>query len=589
MNLDTCRHARPLAALAVLAIMVSASTPAAPWASSDPAKVRLLWNLRIPMRDGVTLSADAYLPSDADSQGNAAHPSYCVLSRTPYTADSLHERAVFFASHGVTFVSQDVRGRGNSDGVFDPFLQERMDGYDSVEWLAKQPWCHEHVAMWGGSYGGWTQWAAAGAVPPHLLAIVPVASPAAGADMPGIGMIGTTYILPWLVLTSGHALQAHLYADPAWWSERFRSWTEAGTSFRTLDERVGLPSALFESWTTHPDQDEYWQRYNPAAADYSRMRMPVLTITGMYDDAQRGSIAHYRAQLAANPAARHWLIIGPWDHGGTRDPQLEFGGVRFAEASRVDLNQLHLDFYAYAANAAEVPLFLRERVTYYVAGAERWRYAASLGAVTAEQRPFYLDSHGQMGTDFGSGMDHYVWDPHDTRGSAAEAAVDPSLLVNLATPHSVLIYQTRPFDGDIELSGFFHLTAWLALDQPDTDFYLSARLMQNDGSTLLLANSLARARYRNGWARPQLVATNTAIRYDFSDFTFMSRLIRKGERIQLIVGPSSSNLVEKNYNTGGVIANTSMAEARTVTVKLLHDRAHPSALYLPIASTPHDL
>ena len=158
------------------------------------------------MRDGVHLNATVYTPKDQKA------PAPCIFTLTPYIAQSYHDRGVYFAAHGLPFLTVDVRGRGNSEGEFRPFIQEAQDGYDIVEWLAQQPYCNGKVSMWGGSYAGYDQWATAKEIPPHLATIVPVASPYAGVDFPMQYNIFYPYDMQWLTLTSGHASQdRHLW------------------------------------------------------------------------------------------------------------------------------------------------------------------------------------------------------------------------------------------------------------------------------------------------------------------------------------------------------------------------------------------
>jgi predicted acyl esterase len=144
------------------------------------------------------------------------------------------------------------------------------------------------------------------------------------------------------------------------------------------------------------------------------------------------------------------------------------------------------------------------------------------------------------------------------------------------------VYQTAPFETDTEISGFFRLSAWIALDQPDTDFAASVYEIGADGSSVLLANDLLRARYRESMREQKLVTTRDPLRYDFTHFTFVSRMAKQGSRLRLVVAPVNSMYAEKNYNAGGVVASESVKDARTVTVKLLHDAQHPSILYVPI-------
>src|SRR5688572_21171973 len=124
-------------------------------AEADRPEIRLQWDTRIPMRDGIELSATLYVPCQH------VEPSPVIFTLTPYIAQSLHDTAVYFARHGYPFLTVDVRGRGNSGGVFKANGNEAQDGYDIVEWVARQPYCNGKVAMCGGSYGGYVQWAAA--------------------------------------------------------------------------------------------------------------------------------------------------------------------------------------------------------------------------------------------------------------------------------------------------------------------------------------------------------------------------------------------------------------------------------------------
>ena len=139
----------------VIMSLVLGAVGAVQAASPAPEDVRFQWGVQIPLRDGVKLSANLYRPR------GESPPLPCVVTLTPYVAQSYHERGVYFAAHGYVFLSVDVRGRGNSEGVFTPFLQEARDGHDVVEWLARQPYCNGKVAMWGGSYAGYAQWASA--------------------------------------------------------------------------------------------------------------------------------------------------------------------------------------------------------------------------------------------------------------------------------------------------------------------------------------------------------------------------------------------------------------------------------------------
>ena len=559
----------------------------------DAAKVDLHWDVKIPLRDGVQLSATVYTPRDQKN------PAPCIFTLTPYIAQSYHDRGVYFAAHGYPFLTVDVRGRGNSGGQTDPLLQEAHDGYDVVEWLARQPYCNGKVTMWGGSYAGYDQWATAKEFPPHLATIVPVAAPYIGVDFPMSGNIFAPYDMQWLTFTSGHASQEKIFADSAFWGARYRRWFESGAPLQDLDTQLGNPSAIFQRWLQHPYLDAFWDGYNPTSEQYARISIPILTITGSYDGDQLGALTHYRQYMknaSAEGRARHYLIIGPWDHAGTRTPVADVGGLKFADASLVDLPKLHLEWYTWTMQGGPKPQFLKKPVAYYVMGAEQWRYADTLDGVTSRLQAYYLDSTGnaadvlaagELGLQTAKGKpDHYVYDPHDVGFAAHEAIADPSDLTDqrpiYAQRGKLLVYHTAPFDKVTEVSGFFKLSAWIGIDQPDTDFAVSIAEIRPDGRSILLTSEQLRARYRQSPRAPTLITTHAPLRYDFEHFTFVSRQIGKGSRLRLTISPINSIYAEKNYNAAGDVAAQSMKDARPVSVALYHDRAHPSALYIPL-------
>ncbi|HEY6922283.1 MAG TPA: CocE/NonD family hydrolase [Steroidobacteraceae bacterium] len=569
--------------------------PAAEGAASvDPPQVELRWGVKIPMRDGVHLQATVYTPRNQP----AAAP--CILTLTPYIAQSYHDRGMYFAAHGYPFLTVDVRGRGNSEGQFRPLIQEAKDGYDAVEWLAKQPYCNGKVAMWGGSYAGYDQWAAASQRPPHLATIVPAAAPYVGVDFPFRNNIFYTYDVQWLALVNGHAAQVGLFGDDLFWKTHFRHWLETGAAFESLGDGVlGDAAAIFKEWVSHPQQDDYWDRFNPSSEQYSRISLPILTITGSYDDDQPGALQHYREFMqhaTAESKARHYLVIGPWDHAGTRTPNAQVGGLTFGPASMLDLPKLHLEWYAWTMQGGPKPAFLQKPVAYYVMQADRWRYADSLEAVTAQQRPYYLESRANATDVVGSGSlqpvpasgapDHFVHDPRDTHLAQVEYDSDPESLTGqrmiYARRGQQLIYHTAPLERDTEVSGFFKLTTWIAIDAPDTDLDVRVYEVTEDGGSVLLATDLMRARYRDSLRESKLIQTKGPLRYDFDHFTFVSRLIRKNSRLRLVIAPLDSIYNEKNYNSGGVVASATLQAARPVTVTLYHDRAHQSALFVPV-------
>ena len=571
--------------------------------SSSKGEVRIDWRVSIPLRDGTCLSATAYHPR----QGSVRRP--CIVTMTPYMRDNHHGRGLFFARAGFVFLAVDVRGRGGSGGNFNPLLQEARDGHDVVEWAAHKRFCNGKVAMWGGSYSGYAQWATAKEFPKHLACIAPAAAAYPGLDVPMRNNIFQPYGIQWLTYTEGTAAQKLAFGDLAFWQDLFKRWHESGSAFRELDGWVGNPSPVFQQWLDHPRQDKFWASHSPRPKEYRRLSIPILTITGIYDDDQIGALGYYRQHMqygSKRCRSRHHLVIGPWDHAGTRDPALQFGGIEVGPASKIDLLALHDEWYRWRMCGGTKPAFLKNAVVYYVMVAERWRSVASLDAVTSGRLPLYLSSAVNPNDPFCSGslgerqsrraVDSYTYDPRKTRGPevTAEAALLKDALIDQTLVHAMrgksLFYHSDAFEDDLEIGGFFRLVLWLSIDQADADIYVSIYELDTDGGSVLLSTDAIRARYREGLHRERLVLSRRPLRYEFNRFTFVSRLIKKERRLRLLVGPVGrlvdAGFRERNFGAGGAVAGECVDQGRPVTVRVLHDRRYRSVLYMPLANAP---
>jgi putative CocE/NonD family hydrolase len=522
------------------------------------------WGIKIPLRDGIYLNATLYLPRTHTG------PSPVIFTLTPYVGQTYHHFALYFAGRGLLFLTIDVRGRGNSEGKYRSFIQEAEDGYDVVEWLARQPCCSGQVTMWGGSYAGYDQWATASQCPPHLATIVPVASVYPGLDFPIRNNVASPYMMQWLTPVSGRTSQDKMFWDSTlFWNRRFQQWFESGAPFKELDSQLGNPSGSFQEWIAHPQRDSYWHRCNPTSEQLSGLSIPILTITASYDADQPGALMRYREHLKNAPekgGARHHLVIGPRDHAGTRTPHAEIGGVKVGPESLLDVRKLNLEWYAWTLQGGPKPWFLQNKVAYYVMGAEKWRYANTLDAITDHSETYFLNSSinpthvfhsGKLGPEVAAKAtpSHYLYDPRDISAAAFESTLDKEFTGQRLIHRSVskrVVYHTAPLETDTEISGFFKLSGWLSIDQPDTDCDISVYEIGPDGGSVWLSGDWMRARYREGLREPKLIRTVQPLRYDFDRFTFVSREIKKGSRLRMVIGPINSIQIQRNYNSGGV-------------------------------------
>ncbi len=527
------------AVLSVLLLLAfAAASPAASAAEKQP-DVDLQWGVRIPLRDGVELAATVYRPKGQKD------PLPVVFTLTPYIGDSYHPRGMYFARHGYVYVLVDVRGRGSSGGSFDPFAQESRDGYDVVEWLARQSWSNGKVAMWGGSYAGYDQWATAKARPPHLATIVPAAAVHPGIDYPAPKNIFLSYDVQWLTFTSGKTGNGLLFGESSYWTSKFLAMYRDHRPFRELDQIVGNPSSAFQQWIAHPSYDDFWKAMVPTREQYAGLNLPILTITGHYDGDQVGALTYYRAHMreaSQEERNRHYLIIGPWDHPGTRTPVREVGGLTFGTASVLDLNDLHRQWYDWTMKSGAKPDFLKKRVAYYVVGpgAEEWKYADSLEEIGAQKRTFYLGSETSQHQDaYHSGdladakpakatpPDAWVYDPLDIRPGEESASDDTDGGLTDQRPALDLhgngaIYHSAPFSEATEVSGQVKLSLWISLDVPDTDLEVGLYEILPDGKSIFLTSDTLRARYRDSLEKETLVPRGEIVQYRFEGFPWFS-------------------------------------------------------------------
>jgi putative CocE/NonD family hydrolase len=558
-----------------------------------PENLDFVWRVEIPLQDGVHLNATIYKPKGTS-------PTPAIFTLTPYISDTYHARAYYFAQHGYAFALVDCRGRGNSGGEFEPFINEGSDGHDIVEWLAAQPWCDGSVTMWGGSYGGYDQWLTLKTCPPQLKTIVPVASAYAAVDFPFFKNVFFSYEIQWLTLTSGVSGNSNLFEEQSFWISKFREMYLNHRPFKDLDQIVGNQATHFQTWIQHPTPDEYWDQMSLIPEDYDNIDLPILTITGHYDGDQPGAMHYYQAHMASSSPAQdqHYLVIGPWDHAGTRTPSKEFGGLKIGEASMIDMNNLHKEWYDWTLKDGAQPEFLKKRVAYYVMGAEEWKYADTLESISNKNLRLYLQSdNGQANDVFHSGTlneiapvesqpDRYVYDPLDTRPEELEREEIKDYLTDQRYSLNLfgngLVYHSSPFDEDTEISGYVKLILWIALDVPDTDFWATVSEIMPDGKYIRLTEDLLRARYRESLRQENLITPEEINRFEFTGFTFFSKRVLKGSRLRLLICCPNSIFIQKNYNSGGVVAEETDKEAQTAHVTLYHDADHPSYLDLPV-------
>jgi len=563
--------------------------------SYDSKDIEIIIHQQIPMSDGVLLAARIWKPAEMSK------PLPTIFALTPYVTDEAQDKGMFFARNGYAYVQVDCRGRGNSEGTFLPLEREGPDGADIVEWIAKQPWCDGQVAMRGGSYRGFDQWQTLKEMPPSLKTIVPTAAAYPGIDFPLPCNIFRTYFPQWHALVAEKTINWNLFYDNQYWNDKYYSVYKEYTPFRKLAEKLGTNIEMSERWLAHPTYDEYWQALTPSEQDYVKMNIPILTITGYFDTDQPGAMTYYKEHMqygTEKGKGKHYLIIGPWSHAGTRTTAKQLGRLVFGENSVLDINRLHLEWYDWILKGGEKPEFLKKRVCYYMMGENKWKNADQIEEISNGKAVWYLSSKdGKPHDFFHSGSlkktlnsvsktpDVFRHDPLELMSREdylKEKQIQIYAQQREFFPDEKLVYHSPSLEKDCEVAGYARVVAFIEMNVPDADLGVSLFEIRPDGQHIFLGQSLIRARYRNSLSKAELVKPGEINVYEFNSFYFSARKLRKGSRLRLVLYGLNSPDWEKNYHSGGVIADATKKDAKTATIKLYHDTNHPSRLELPI-------
>jgi putative CocE/NonD family hydrolase len=510
------------------------------------APFRMLLGARTPMRDGVNLSSDIWVPKEP-----GRYPT--ILVRTPYikaegdVANLVTPLAMFYAQHGYVVVIQDTRGRGDSDGKFDFFFTEGHDGYDTIEWVAAQPWSNGKIGMLGVSYLGVVQWLAAREHPPHLVCIAPTA--AAGRWLEELpyqgGAFELAWAIDWLNATSDRSGQGT---------------NAAGLDMKeilkhrpllTVDEAFGRRMPLYRQFLQHGTMDAYWKRIRFTEDDFRHLDIPALTITGWFDAGQPGALFYWSNMRAYSPAKdNQYLLVGPWTHiqtfaGGER----KLGGFEFSSDSIYDLKSLDLAFFDHFMKGGTSSFdFPRARI--YVTGSNIWRDEPEYPPAAAKIRALYFHSRGHANTFDGDGRlswepakrerpDHYTYLPDSpvTPPDGDETGLDQRDIERRA---DVLVYTSGVLKEPIEIIGRILVHLFAASDARDTDF--TARLLDvyPDGRALRLGSrdvGIIRARYRNDLEHTELLTPGKTEHYRIELYDIAHAFL-PGHRIRIEISSS---------------------------------------------------
>lgn len=617
-----------------------------------PHPVAVHRDVMVPMRDGVLLAADIYLPV---STGGAGTGWPCILERTPYDKSGTAQSdrvagtpqplskphiAHWFASHGFAVAMQDCRGRYRSQGVFTKYTNEAFDGYDTVAWLAAQPWCDGRVLTQGLSYCAHVQTALGGLAPPALAGQYVDSGGFSNAYQGGIRQ-GGAFELKQATWAYKHALLSpRTRQDPAreaaLRAQDIRAWFRRMPWARGDSPVSAAPEYedyLFEQWE-HGDFGSYWrQRELCAERHYDEYAdVPMVHMSSWYDPYVHTAIDNYLG-LSRRKRGPVRLVMGPWLHG--KRSQTFAGDVDFGIDSTIDAAfgcsffELRRRWYDHVLGRANDNPFVDSPVTIFAMGGGsgrrddngrlqhggRWLHAVTWPLPGCTEQTLYLHADGRLGREApaeSTAVREYRYDPRSpvpTIGGAitsADAVMPPGAFdqrddarffgcagtgKDLAERADVLCFRSEPLAHDTLVAGAIKAHLFVASDGVDTD--ITIKLIDEypasdewpHGFAMNLTDGILRLRYRDSWEHPSWLVPGRAVAIEVQA-PATANLFRAGHRIRLDI--SSSNFPHFDLNPNTDAEPGRWRQTRVAHNRVFMDRAHLSRLILPVVPHPPD-
>jgi uncharacterized protein len=549
--------------------------------------VRMVNDAKVPMRDGIRLSADLYLPE-------APGPFPTVLLRTPYDNNTVPnlEKGRRLANNGYAVVIQDCRGRYDSEGTYYPFVDDGGDGFDTQEWIGRQPWSSGRIGMAGGSYLGWVQLSSAPYRSQYLTCLAPrvmCADLFTGLVYRG-GAFQLNVMMTWGMRTSGRTAQ----------SIEFDNWREA---FRILplaecDSASGRDLPFWKDWLAHPTYDDYWARMD-VSTHWSEFAAPTLNLGGWFDLYADNTFLNFngiRQHGQTTQARQSKLIVGPWPHALSASPRT--GDVDFGAPSQIDLESQELRWFDYWLKDIANGVVDEPPIRLFIMGINQWRDEREWPLARTDWQRWYFHSAGRANSLVGDGTlspaepsdepaDHFSYFPaNPVQTVGGNNCCSPQIVPwgpydqrDVEMRDDVLCFTSAPLERDLEVTGPIKVILYTATDCPDTDWTGKLVDVRPGGYAMNLCDGIIRARYRESLTRPTPLEPGRVYRYEI-DLMVTGNVFRAGHRIRVEISSSNFPRYDRNPNTGFPVGTS--RDLRVAHQTVLHTSAYPSHIVLPI-------
>jgi putative CocE/NonD family hydrolase len=569
-------------------------------AEDDRRRYVIASDVRVAMSDGGTVCALVVRPRKRG-------PRFTTILNFTIYADSVTKltEARRTASNGYVAVVGYTRGKLCSPDVPVPYERDGSDASELIDWISRQSWSDGRVGMYGGSYEGFATWAATKRMPSALKAIAPLVAVAPGLDVPMEGNVFVNFVYPWpFFALNTKDLDSTTYNDFRRWNRLNREWYVSGRAYRDMEKIDGTPNPIFDRWISHPTYDAYWQSMIPYASDFSRIKIPVLQTAGYFFGGPGAVVYYFTEHYKHDPNANHTLVIGPYDHpGGQRGPvnalgdtAYDFAGYRLDPVALVDLQHLRYAWFDHVFKGAPKPALLADKINYQVMGANVWKHAPSIAAMSNEKFRFYFDV-GPGGalrrltsTVSNDSTPGTISVDLAYRGDIERVPAGGGIEANAIDTVDVLTFVSDPLPKRTEVSGLFSGQLDYVTNVKDFDLYVAVYELTASGRYVLLSTMNQRASHAKSVERRELLTPGVRQRLTFSSSRLMSRELQAGSRLVVQWGPIKAPSLQINYGSGKDVSDETVADAREpLTIKWLSGSFIdiPTAQPAPPPMRPH--
>ncbi|MBV8328513.1 CocE/NonD family hydrolase [Chryseobacterium sp.] len=523
-------------------------------------------SVMIKTRDGAVISAMVV------RKKGVMNPLPVVFQFTIYVRDagrdlqSLKEAA----DRGYVGVMAYTRGKRLSPEAVNPYEYEANDTYDVIDWISKQKWCNGTIGMYGGSYNGFSQWAACKTMHPALKTIVPYVANRPGMGLPMENNIFITPNYEWAFYVGNNK---YLDNETGNDRQRFRSmmfkWWEKGASYNRMDSIDGAPNRWFQQWIAHPDFDVYWQKMAPYKEDFKQINIPVLAFDGYYNDSQNSGIYYLKELQKYSPNTPFYLIMGPYGHFGTqKGGEKEINGYKVDEVAIFDIQKITYEWLDYILKNGPKPSVLKDKINYEVMGANQWRSAPSFEKINNDVLKLYLSRQKKNGTYFldskNSGQNTFLSQTVDFRDRKLSGNSDyyPSPIEKNELDKSTgFIFTSDPVEKSVIVNGSFLGRLHIEINKKDVDLGVTLYEWTPEGKYFHLSYYIGRASYAKDITKRHLLKPGDKTWIEFTNSHFISKKLQKGSRIVVKIDVNKNPFSQLNYGTGKEVSTESIKDA----------------------------